>query len=177
MGGNARARHHREGARGGRRAAWQDLYGGRYRRRPAIPRARDDPPGDPPRRHRTQAAGHRAEALGHARRDGVGRPQARRAHRRSAARDWLQRRGHRAVARGKNDMSERIFIHDVVARDGFQIEPNWTPTERKIEIIDRLSQTGVAKIEATSFVSPKAVPQLRDAADVMAGIRRNPEVT
>jgi hydroxymethylglutaryl-CoA lyase len=61
-------------------------------------------------------------------------------------------------------MSQRIFIHDVVARDGFQIEPNWIPTERKIEMIDRLSQTGVAKIEATSFVSPKAVPQLRDAA-------------
>ena len=74
-------------------------------------------------------------------------------------------------------MTERIFIHDVVARDGFQIEPDWIPTERKIEIIDRLSQTGVAKIEATSFVSPKAVPQLRDAAEVMAGIRRNPEVT
>jgi hydroxymethylglutaryl-CoA lyase len=40
-----------------------------------------------------------------------------------------------------------------------------------------LSATGVAKIEATSFVSPKAVPNLRDAAEVMAGIRRNPEVT
>jgi hydroxymethylglutaryl-CoA lyase len=74
-------------------------------------------------------------------------------------------------------MSQRIFIHDVVARDGFQIEPTWIPTERKIEMIDRLSQTGVAKIEATSFVSPKAVPQLRDAAEVMAGIRRNPDVT
>ncbi len=74
-------------------------------------------------------------------------------------------------------MDSRIFIHDVVARDGFQIEPDWIPTERKIEIIDRLSQTGVAKIEATSFVSPKAVPQLRDAAEVMAGIRRNPAVT
>ena len=74
-------------------------------------------------------------------------------------------------------MTERVFIHDVVARDGFQIEPAWIPTERKIEIIDLLSQTGVAKIEATSFVSPKAVPNLRDAAEVMAGIRRNPDVT
>jgi hydroxymethylglutaryl-CoA lyase len=74
-------------------------------------------------------------------------------------------------------MSQRVFIHDVVARDGFQIEPAWIPTERKIEIIDLLSQTGVAKIEATSFVSPKAVPNLRDAAEVMAGIRRNPDVT
>jgi hydroxymethylglutaryl-CoA lyase len=74
-------------------------------------------------------------------------------------------------------MSQRVFIHDVVARDGFQIEPSWIPTEQKIEIIDLLSATGVAKIEATSFVSPKAVPNLRDAAEVMAGIRRNPAVT
>ncbi|HUH95500.1 MAG TPA: hydroxymethylglutaryl-CoA lyase [Casimicrobiaceae bacterium] len=74
-------------------------------------------------------------------------------------------------------MTQRIFIHDVVARDGFQIEPDWIPTERKIEIIDLLSLTGVAKIEATSFVSPKAVPNLRDAEQVMAGIRRNPAVT
>ena len=74
-------------------------------------------------------------------------------------------------------MTRRIFIHDVVARDGFQIEPKWIPTERKIEIIDLLSATGVAKIEATSFVSPKAVPNLRDAAEVMAGIARNPAVT
>ena len=77
----------------------------------------------------------------------------------------LQRRGHRAVARGGRDltertMAERIFIHDVVARDGFQIEPGFIPTERKIELIDLLSATGVAKIEATSFVSPKAVPNL-----------------
>src|SRR6202795_4008811 len=72
---------------------------------------------------------------------------------------------------------ERIFIHDVVARDGLQIEPAWVPTERKIELIDRLSATGLARIEATSFVSPKAVPNLRDAAEVMAGIRRNPAVT
>lgn len=72
---------------------------------------------------------------------------------------------------------KRIYIHDVVARDGLQIEPGWVPTERKIELIDRLSATGVAKIEATSFVSPKAVPNLRDAEAVMAGINRNPAVT
>ena len=68
-------------------------------------------------------------------------------------------------------MDKRIFIHDVVARDGLQIEPQWVPTEHKIELIDRLSATGVAKIEATSFVSPKAMPNLRDAEAVMAGIR------
>lgn len=74
-------------------------------------------------------------------------------------------------------MDKRIFIHEVVARDGLQIEPQWVPTERKIELIDRLSATGVAKIEATSFVSPKAVPNLRDAEAVMAGIARNSAVT
>ena len=41
---------------------------------------------------------------------------------------------------------KRIFIHDVVARDGLQIEPQWVPTEQKIELIDRLSETGIAKI-------------------------------
>jgi hydroxymethylglutaryl-CoA lyase len=74
-------------------------------------------------------------------------------------------------------MNQHIYIHDVVARDGLQIEPQWVPTERKIELIDRLSATGVAKIEASSFVSPKAVPNLRDAEAVMAGIARNPAVT
>jgi hydroxymethylglutaryl-CoA lyase len=74
-------------------------------------------------------------------------------------------------------MDKQIFIHDVVARDGLQIEPQWVPTEQKIELIDRLSATGVAKIEATSFVSPKAVPNLRDAEEVMAGITRNPDVS
>lgn len=71
---------------------------------------------------------------------------------------------------------QHIFIHEVVTRDGFQIEPGFVPTERKIELIDVLSETGVAKIEVTSFVSPKAVPKLRDAEAVMAGIRRNPAV-
>jgi hydroxymethylglutaryl-CoA lyase len=71
---------------------------------------------------------------------------------------------------------QHVFIHEVVTRDGFQIEPQFVPTERKIELIDALSDTGVAKIEVTSFVSPRAVPNLRDAEEVMAGIRRNPAV-
>jgi hydroxymethylglutaryl-CoA lyase len=70
----------------------------------------------------------------------------------------------------------RLYIHEVVTRDGFQIEPVFIPTERKIALIDALSQTGLAKIEVTSFVSPKAVPALADAEGVMAGIRRNPAV-
>ena len=73
-------------------------------------------------------------------------------------------------------MTKRIYIHEVVTRDGLQIEPQWIPTERKIELVDALSQTGLAKIEVTSFVSPKAIPNLRDAEEVMAGIRRNPAV-
>ena len=71
---------------------------------------------------------------------------------------------------------QHTYIHEVVARDGLQIEPQFVPTEQKVELIDALSATGVAKIEVTSFVSPKAVPNLRDAETVMAGIRRNPEV-
>ena len=71
---------------------------------------------------------------------------------------------------------QHAYIHEVVARDGFQIEPQFVPTERKIELIDALSGAGLAKIEVTSFVSPKAVPNLRDAEIVMAGIKRNPSV-
>ena len=72
---------------------------------------------------------------------------------------------------------ERLYIHDVVARDGLQIEPAFVPTAQKIALIDALSQTGLTKIEVTSFVSPKAVPNLADAAEVMAGIRRNPAIS
>jgi hydroxymethylglutaryl-CoA lyase len=69
-------------------------------------------------------------------------------------------------------MSKRLYIQEVATRDGFQIEANFAPTEAKIALIDRVSQTGLAKIEVTSFTSPKAIPNLRDAEDVMRGIRR-----
>lgn len=68
----------------------------------------------------------------------------------------------------------RLFVHEVVTRDGFQMEKEFVPTEWKIELIDMLSETGLAKIEVTSFVSPKAIPMLADAESVMAGIKRNP---
>src|SRR5258708_34778309 len=71
---------------------------------------------------------------------------------------------------------QHTYIHEVVARDGLQIEPQFVPTEKKVELIDALSATGLAKIEVTSFVSPKAGPDLRDAETVMAGIKRDPEV-
>jgi hydroxymethylglutaryl-CoA lyase len=71
---------------------------------------------------------------------------------------------------------ERVYIHDVAVRDGFQIEPAFVPTDIKIALIDELSVTGLAKIEVTAFVSPKVVPNLRDAEDVMRGIQRVPGV-
>jgi hydroxymethylglutaryl-CoA lyase len=67
---------------------------------------------------------------------------------------------------------QAVTICEVGTRDGFQIEPDFIPTEQKIEVVDRLSEAGVPRVEVTSFVHPKAVPQLRDAEAVMAGIRR-----
>ena len=74
-------------------------------------------------------------------------------------------------------MTERIYIQDVGVRDGFQSEPKFVPTDVKIALIDELSETGLAKIEVTAFVSPKAVPAMRDAAEVLARIKRAPDVT
>jgi len=69
-----------------------------------------------------------------------------------------------------------VAINEVVLRDGFQNEPGFVPTEEKIRLSDRLSGTGVRRIEVSSFVSPKAIPNLRDAADVFHGIERTPGV-
>jgi hydroxymethylglutaryl-CoA lyase len=71
----------------------------------------------------------------------------------------------------------RVFIHEVATRDGFQIEPGFVPTAQKIALVDALSTTGLAKIEVTSFTSPKAIPALADAEAVMRGIRRVDGVT
>jgi hydroxymethylglutaryl-CoA lyase len=70
----------------------------------------------------------------------------------------------------------RIYFNDVVTRDGFQIEPNFIPTADKVRLIDEMSQCGFAKIEVTSFTSPKAIPMLRDAEEVMGKITRVPGV-
>ena len=67
-----------------------------------------------------------------------------------------------------------VTICEVGTRDGFQIEPEFIPTEQKIEVVNRLAEAGMPRIEVTSFVSPKAIPQLRDAAEVMAAIARRP---
>ena len=73
-------------------------------------------------------------------------------------------------------MKPRIFFNEVVTRDGFQIEPQFVPTEDKVALVDALSDCGYAKIEVTAFVSPKAIPMLRDAEEVMGRIRRAPGV-
>ncbi|MFY2764614.1 hydroxymethylglutaryl-CoA lyase [Arenimonas sp. MALMAid1274] len=69
-----------------------------------------------------------------------------------------------------------VRIVEVGPRDGLQNEKTMIPAAAKIELIDRLSATGLRSIEATSFVSPKWVPQLADAAEVYAGITRRPGI-
>ncbi|ROZ77479.1 hydroxymethylglutaryl-CoA lyase [Ramlibacter sp. WS9] len=66
----------------------------------------------------------------------------------------------------------RIHFNEVVTRDGFQMEPRFVPTDDKVALVDALSECGYAKIEVTSFTSPKAIPMLRDAEEVMGRIRR-----
>jgi hydroxymethylglutaryl-CoA lyase len=73
------------------------------------------------------------------------------------------------------DLPTRISIREVGPRDGLQNEKP-VPTEAKIELIDRLSATGVQRIEAVSFVRPEAIPQMADASDVWRGISRSPSV-
>jgi hydroxymethylglutaryl-CoA lyase len=69
-----------------------------------------------------------------------------------------------------------VTLYEVGPRDGLQNEPRPIATADKIALVDRLSATGLRRIEVTSFVSPKWVPQLADAAEVMAGIARRPGV-
>ena len=70
----------------------------------------------------------------------------------------------------------RIHVHEVAPRDGLQMESVFVPTEAKVAWIDELSTLGYSKIEVTSFVSPAAIPALRDAEEVMRRIRRTPGV-
>jgi hydroxymethylglutaryl-CoA lyase len=70
-----------------------------------------------------------------------------------------------------------VTITEVGPRDGLQNEGAPIPLEQKIELVDRLSATGLTRVEAVSFVSPKAIPQMANAAEVMAGIQRRPGVT
>ncbi len=69
-------------------------------------------------------------------------------------------------------LPRQVKIVEVAPRDGLQNERVLVPTADKIAFIDRLSLTGLSVIESTSFVSPRAIPQMHDAAEVMKGIKR-----
>ncbi len=73
-------------------------------------------------------------------------------------------------------LPHRVSIVEVAPRDGLQAEDRTLSTETKLELIDRLAAAGHSAIEATSFVSPGAVPQLADAEMVLRGLRRRPGV-
>jgi hydroxymethylglutaryl-CoA lyase len=74
-----------------------------------------------------------------------------------------------------SDLPSRISLREVGPRDGLQNEDP-VPTEAKVELIDALSGTGVERIEAVSFVHPKAIPQMADAAEVWSRVRRAGDV-
>jgi hydroxymethylglutaryl-CoA lyase len=68
------------------------------------------------------------------------------------------------------NLPDAVTIVEVGPRDGLQNEPGTVPTDVKVAFIDRLARTGLQVVEATSFVAPRWVPQLADAAEVLAGI-------
>jgi hydroxymethylglutaryl-CoA lyase len=72
---------------------------------------------------------------------------------------------------------DSVQVVEMLPRDGFQRFDEFVPTDEKVAIIDRLSETGVDEIEISSFTHPEAVPTLRDADKVAERINRNPEVS
>ncbi|XP_034015733.1 hydroxymethylglutaryl-CoA lyase, mitochondrial [Thalassophryne amazonica] len=83
----------------------------------------------------------------------------------------------KSVAARSLHLPQRVKIVEVGPRDGLQNERTIVPAETKIHLIDMLSESGLQVIEATSFVSPKWVPQMADQVEVMRGIRRKPGVS
>ena len=74
-------------------------------------------------------------------------------------------------------MSDHVTLFEVGPRDGLQNEAKQISTADKVKLIDLLSQCGFTKIEVTSFTSPKWVPQMADASEVLASINRNPKIS
>jgi hydroxymethylglutaryl-CoA lyase len=74
-------------------------------------------------------------------------------------------------------LPSKVTICECWARDGLQSVPVFVPTERKIEMIDRMTDAGFQKMEVTSFSHPKLLPQFSDSAEVLKGIRRKPGVS
>ncbi len=76
----------------------------------------------------------------------------------------------------RTDLLKSVTIVEVGPRDGLQNEANFVPTEKKIELIHCLSETGLRRIEITSFVHPKAIPQLQDSEEIVKRIERKPGI-
>jgi hydroxymethylglutaryl-CoA lyase len=70
------------------------------------------------------------------------------------------------------DLTAKVKLREVSPRDGFQSIPGFIPTDKKLEIIDAVIASGITELEATSFVSPTAIPQFRDASDLMSKVTR-----
>ena len=75
-----------------------------------------------------------------------------------------------------SDFPREVLFREEGAREGFQSEPNFVPTEDKVRLIDALSETGTKLLQITSFVHPKWVPQMADAEDVVARVKMKPGV-
>ena len=71
---------------------------------------------------------------------------------------------------------DRVTLVEVAPRDGLQSLPESYPTDVKVELVELLADTGLPKIEVTGFVHPKVIPQLADAEEVLARVRRVPGV-
>lgn len=73
-----------------------------------------------------------------------------------------------------SDLPKKVTIYEVGPREGFQFEKSFIPTERKLELVNALADTGVTDIEVVSFVNPKWVPQMADADEVSAALKPRP---
>ncbi|MDN4075946.1 hydroxymethylglutaryl-CoA lyase [Fictibacillus terranigra] len=74
------------------------------------------------------------------------------------------------------DLPKKVEIIEVGPRDGLQNEADFIPTEKKIQLINALNKTGIKRMEATSFVHPVYVPQMKDAKEVLEGIEQDPSI-
>jgi hydroxymethylglutaryl-CoA lyase len=74
------------------------------------------------------------------------------------------------------ELPKKVELIEVGPRDGLQNEANFIPTEKKIELINALNKTGIKRMEATSFVHPVYVPQMKDAKEVLEGIEQDPSI-
>lgn len=72
------------------------------------------------------------------------------------------------------NLPKKVTIREVATRDGIQGEKEFIPTEDKVRIINAIAAAGVTRIEATSFMNPRALPQMADAEEVMARVERRP---